>query len=263
MAPAGPRGTRGLSRDAVSRAECGELDSLTIRSLSRLIGALNATLVIEIHWQGADLDRLIDREHAHVQDAAARRLASLGWTVQAEVSFNHYGDRGSCDLIAWHDRTQTLLVVEVKSRLGNLQDTLHRLDVKVRLGGTLARQFGWPRPQTIVRALIIAEAGDCTAHRQTPRRAFWWLRTAWADGLRLASRAFGKRRRPALVRGTVTFRWRPHNRAPRTGPMRAPCGLTAARYRLDGTNRILCGSGLNLAGPGGAVAAQARWIRPT
>ena len=56
----------GLSRDAVSRAECGELDSLTVRSLSRQIDALDATLVIEIRWRGADLDRLIDSEHAHL-----------------------------------------------------------------------------------------------------------------------------------------------------------------------------------------------------
>jgi len=159
----------GLSRDAVSRAECGELDSLTVRSLSRLIDALDATLVIEIRWRGADLDRLIDSEHAHLQEAAARRLASRGWSVRAEVSFNHYGERGSCDLVAWHGGTQTLLVVEVKSRLGNLQDTLHRLDAKARLGGMLARQLGWPAPQAVVRALVIGEAR--TARRIVNRHA--------------------------------------------------------------------------------------------
>lgn len=148
----------GLSRDAVSRAECGELDGLTVRSLSRLVDALGATLQIEIRWQGADLDHLIDRAHAHVQEAAARRLASRGWVVQAEVSFNHYGDRGSCDLLAWHARTRTLLVVEAKGRLGNLQDVLQRLDVKARLGRQLATQLGWPEPAAVVRALVVAEA---------------------------------------------------------------------------------------------------------
>jgi transcriptional regulator with XRE-family HTH domain len=147
----------GLSRDPVQRAECGELDGLTVGALSRLADALDPTLVIEIRWQGAALDRLIDREHAHVQEAAARRLASRGWAVQAEVSFNHYGDRGSCDLVAWHAHTRTLLLVEVKSQLGDLQDLLHRLDVKARLGGLLARQLGWPTPRAVVRALVVAE----------------------------------------------------------------------------------------------------------
>ncbi|MBA2634912.1 MAG: helix-turn-helix transcriptional regulator [Chloroflexi bacterium] len=158
-----------LSRDTVSRAECGELDGLTVRTLSKLVDALDATLVIEIRWQGADLDRLIDRDHAHLQEAAAHRLGMRGWTAQAEVSFNHYGDRGSCDLVAWHAATQTLLVVEVKSRLGNLQELLHRLDTKARLGGVLARQLSWPEPRAVVRALVVAE--DRTARRILARHA--------------------------------------------------------------------------------------------
>jgi transcriptional regulator with XRE-family HTH domain len=157
-------GTRaGLSRDPVCRAECGELDGMTVGTLSRLTEALEATLVIEMRWQGAALDRMIDRERAHLQDAAARRFLSRGWNVQAEVSFNHYGDRGSCDLVAWHAGTRILLVVEVKSQLGNLQDLLHRLDVKARLGGMLAVQLGWPAPHAVVRGLVLAE--DRTARR--------------------------------------------------------------------------------------------------
>ncbi len=56
----------GLSRDAVSRAERGALEGITVGSLSRLVEVLDATLVVEIRWQGADLDRLIDREHANL-----------------------------------------------------------------------------------------------------------------------------------------------------------------------------------------------------
>jgi hypothetical protein len=74
--------------------------------------------------------------------------------VQPEVSFNHYGDRGSCDLVALHPGAQALLVVEVKSRLGDVQDTLRRLDTKARLGPMLAEQLGWPRPQLVGRALV-------------------------------------------------------------------------------------------------------------
>lgn len=159
----------GLSRDTISRAECGELDGMTVGSLSRLADALDATLVMEIRWQGAALDRLIDREHAFLQESAARRLASRGWSVAVEVSFNHYGDRGSCDLVAWHARTGTMLVIEVKSRLGNLQDLLHRLDVKTRLGRLLAQQLDWPTPRAVARGLVIGE--DRTARRIIVRHA--------------------------------------------------------------------------------------------
>ena len=136
---------------------------MTIGSLDALAGALGATLVVDLRWRGADLDRLIDRLHAEVQEAAASRLTRAGWLVRAEVTFNHYGDRGACDLVALHPATGVLAVVEVKSRLGNVQGTLHRLDTKARLGGLLAQQLGWPRPTSVARALVLAAArlGAC------------------------------------------------------------------------------------------------------
>jgi transcriptional regulator with XRE-family HTH domain len=146
-----------LSRDPVSRFERGQLDGMTIGSLDALAGALGATLVVDLRWRGAELDRLVDRLHAEVQEAAARRLTRAGWLVRAEVTFNHYGDRGACDLVALHPATGCVLVVEVKSRLGNVQETLHRLDTKARLGGLLAQQLGWPRPGSVARALVLAE----------------------------------------------------------------------------------------------------------
>jgi transcriptional regulator with XRE-family HTH domain len=204
----------GLSRDVVSRAERGELDGMTVGSLGRLTEALEATLVIEIRWQGAALDRLIDREHAHLQEAAAQRIVSRGWLVQAEVSFNHYGDRGSCDLVAWHPVTQTLLVIEVKSEFGNLQDLLHRLDVKARLGGILAKQLGWPVPSAVVRGIVVAEnrtarriiarhSGLFNRFSMQGRTAHAWLRrpSAAAHGLlwfENPSDSFGGRTTTAL-----------------------------------------------------------------
>jgi len=147
----------GLSRDGVSRVERGKLDGVTIGTLARLVKALDALLVVEVRWQGADLDRLVDRRHARLQDVTARRLTAAGWMARVEVSFNHFGDRGSCDVAAWHPATQTLLIVEVKTRLGNIQDTLHRLDVKARLGPVIAAQLTWPKPTAVARALVLGE----------------------------------------------------------------------------------------------------------
>jgi transcriptional regulator with XRE-family HTH domain len=144
-----------LSRDTVSRCEQGALGGLTVASLEGLAEALGATLVVELRWEGAGLDRLMDRAHASLVEAAARRLRRLGWTAQAEVSFNHYGDRGSCDLLAYHVGSGIVLVVEAKASLGNLQETLHRLDVKARLGPMLATQLGWPSPGGVARAIVL------------------------------------------------------------------------------------------------------------
>ena len=148
----------GLSRDVVSRIENGELDGLTLRSLDAIAQSVGANLVTEIRWRGADLDRLIDRAHAALGVVASERLMRAGWIVSTEVAFNHYGDRGSCDLVAWHQRTQTLLVTELKARMGNLQETIRSIDVKARLGSLLAEQLGYSRPAHIGRALVLSDS---------------------------------------------------------------------------------------------------------
>ncbi len=153
-----------------------------------MAAALDASLVVEIRWRGADLDRLIDRAHAAMQNGAAMRLTAAGWVARPEVSFNHYGDRGRCDLLAWHPSSSSLLVVEVKSRIGDVQDMLGRLDVKVRLGTMLAAQAGWAQPARIVPALVLKDgrAARAVLERHAAifdryglrgRRALSWLRT--------------------------------------------------------------------------------------
>jgi transcriptional regulator with XRE-family HTH domain len=184
-----------LSRDTVSRAERGKLDGLTLGVLSRLAAALDASLVVDVRWHGAELDRLIDRAHAALQNAAATRLGRAGWIARPEVSFNHYGDRGRCDLLAWHPSTGSLLIVEVKSRIADVQDLLGRLDVKVRLGAMLAAQAGWGRPARVVPALVLNDDHKARAvlgrhqaifgrYGLRGRRALSWLRApADASGL--------------------------------------------------------------------------------
>ncbi len=177
----------GLSRDVVHRAENDQLRGITIGSLERLASTLGAELVIDVRWHGADLDLLIDRIHAAIANVAAQRLERAGWLVFPEVSFNHFGDRGRCDLVAWHQPSWTLLIAEAKSRLGNLQDALGKVDVKVRLGPVIARELGLGRPERVVAAIILAEHGanrrivrdhDVLFRRfgVRGRQAFAWLR---------------------------------------------------------------------------------------
>jgi transcriptional regulator with XRE-family HTH domain len=149
----------GFSRDVVQRIESGELAGVTIGAASRVAEAIGAISSVELRWHGADLDRLIDGLHAALVRAIAVRLEHLGWIVYAEVSFNHFGDRGRCDLVAWHPQTSTLLIVEAKTRIGDVQETLGRLDVKQRLAGGIARQLGLRRPANIATALVLTENG--------------------------------------------------------------------------------------------------------
>lgn len=131
---------------------------MTIGTVERVIAALQASVDLTVRWEGAALDRTLDSAHAHLQEWVARELNALGWLVRVEVSFNHYGDRGRVDVLAFHPVTRVLLVVEVKTAFGDLQDTIGRLDVKVRLGSTIALEVGWTDVAAVVPMLVVADA---------------------------------------------------------------------------------------------------------
>ena len=154
----------GGSRELISRAERGALAGMTLGSIDRITAALGASVHIQVRWQGEQLDRLIDAAHAGIQNEVAESLTTMGWVVRVETSFNHFGDRGRVDVAAYHQRLRALLIIEVKSALGDLQETVGRLDVKVRLGSQIARELGWSRVASVTPALVI---GDSRAARRT------------------------------------------------------------------------------------------------
>lgn len=159
----------GVSQDVVSRAELGRVGQLTVDSLGRIAAALGADLVITVRWRGAELDRLIDEWHASLVGEVLKLLAEHGWDVRAEVSYSIWGERGSIDILAWHAPTRTLLVVEIKTELASLEETIRKLDAKVRLGPKVAdERFGW-QPLRIAHLLVLP-AGS-TPRRQVTRHA--------------------------------------------------------------------------------------------
>jgi hypothetical protein len=100
--------------------------------------------IVTLGWRTPEVDRLRDRIHAAMVESVTRGLVAGGWEIAPESSFNRYGERGSADLLAWHRRPRALLIVEAKSRLWNIQDTLMALDRKRRLlPGEVRRRYGW------------------------------------------------------------------------------------------------------------------------
>ena len=78
--------------------------------------------------------------------------------MRVEVSFNHFGERGRIDLLAYHAARRILLVVEIKSAIGDLQETLGRLDIKVRVAMQVARDLGWTDVSAVLPVLVIADS---------------------------------------------------------------------------------------------------------
>jgi transcriptional regulator with XRE-family HTH domain len=148
----------GVGRSVISDLELGRISGMTLSTVRRVLAPFGASIEVSVRGLGADLDRVLDEEHARLLGTAATWLADLGWMTCPEVTYSEYGDRGSIDLLAWHPPSRTLLVVEVKTELGSIEATLRRHDEKSRLASVVAaKRFGW-RPLTIARVLVLPES---------------------------------------------------------------------------------------------------------
>ena len=134
----------------------------TVGQVLRVATALEADIEIRLRWRGEALDRLMDRAHAGLVEAVVQLLHDEGWETAVEVSFSIFGERGSIDVLARHDRSRLVLVVEVKSVVPDSQAMLHGLDRKTRLAPEIARGRGWSAGG-VARLLVI---GDSSTSRR-------------------------------------------------------------------------------------------------
>ncbi len=146
-----------VSAPLVSLLERGHAEALAVRSLRRIATALDMRLGWDAGFRGPELARLRDAGHARLAEWLTRRLEGFGWTVLPELSFNDFGDRGRVDLLAFHAATQTLLVIEIKTVIVEVQGLLGSLHVKERVAPSIARSLGW-RTTRPVPCLVVAES---------------------------------------------------------------------------------------------------------
>ena len=97
---------------------------MTLRSVRAIAAAADAYMVSELRWRGGGLDRLLDEDHAGLVGVIVAELRGLGWRVEVEVSFSHFGERGSIDILALHPMTGALLVIEIKTQLASIEELL-------------------------------------------------------------------------------------------------------------------------------------------
>jgi transcriptional regulator with XRE-family HTH domain len=158
-----------ISQGVVSLIERGRLDLVSLEKLRRVSRELDADFVLQLRWRGGDLDRLIDEGHAGLVGAAIEMLRKLGWDLRTEVSYSEFGERGSIDVLAWNQTAGLLLVVEVKTELVSVEETLRKHDEKARLASKVAReQFAW-RPSGTSRLLVLPDLS--TARRRVQRQS--------------------------------------------------------------------------------------------
>jgi transcriptional regulator with XRE-family HTH domain len=159
----------GCSQTLISLIERGHIDELTLRTLRRVLAALEVRSIVDLSWRGAALDRMLDETHSGVVGTVAAHLRKLGWLVEIEVTYSEFGERGSIDVFAFHEATGTLLVIEVKTDLPSTEATLRKLDEKERLAPDIARKrFGW-RARSVARIVVMPDTS--TLRRRIARHS--------------------------------------------------------------------------------------------
>jgi transcriptional regulator with XRE-family HTH domain len=152
-----------ISNSTVSRLEGGALAGASIATLRAVSRALGMPPIVTIGWRGPEVDRLLDEAHSAMVETISAELARFGWLVSPEYSFSHFGERGAVDVLGRHEATGTLLVIETKTRIWDLQETLATLDRKRRLLPRLIRDsLGW-NARHIGVILVLPEASSSRA----------------------------------------------------------------------------------------------------
>ncbi|HYI66573.1 MAG TPA: helix-turn-helix domain-containing protein [Candidatus Limnocylindrales bacterium] len=147
----------GVSQSAISDIERGRIDRYTLRTVRDLLRAVDGSATLDVIWGGrGDLDRLLDADHARLMQLWADSHRRAGWDVWNEASYNIYGERGRIDQLAFHPPTGVLEVTEGKTGIWDVQETLGRLDAKVRLAPRVAAERRW-RIRRVVGALVLAD----------------------------------------------------------------------------------------------------------
>lgn len=147
----------GVSQSTVSRLESGQIGRVAVDDIRAVLGVLDARLGLTMQWRGAAIDRVNDEGHALLSGIVVATLVMLAWEVHTEVSYSHFGDRGWIDILAWHPASQTLLVIEIKTEIGSMEDLGRRIDTKVRLAGQIAAErFGW-KAAAVSRLVVLPE----------------------------------------------------------------------------------------------------------
>lgn len=166
----------GISQTSISEHERGHIGGATLDALRRHAAALDVRLDLVPRWRGPDLERLLNNAHSQLHESVARFFSGLaGWVHVPEVSFSIYGERGVIDVLAFHAATGTVVVIELKTDIVDVQELLGTIDRKVRLAWAIARERGWAVTQ-VAAWVVVADSHTnrrrVAEHRALVRSAF-------------------------------------------------------------------------------------------
>lgn len=142
----------------MSRIERGVVGEMPLSAIRAVLAALEIRVELQPKARAADIDRIINSRHAALAEHVMRWPALMaGWVARPEVSFAEAGERGVVDILGWHARSRSILVIELKTEIIDVGDVLGTLDRKRRLGSRIASRLGWEGGSVSV-CLLVADS---------------------------------------------------------------------------------------------------------
>ena len=156
----------GISSSAVGRHENGLIGSVSALEQHAAVFALRVE--VRVVGRAGSLIRLADEEHARIVEMVVAWFREHGFITEPEASFSEWGERGRIDLLASDPASGTLVIVEVKTQLLDLQDLFGSLNVKERLAATIAERRGWKVTRCVTVLAVAHSAANRTVVREHP-----------------------------------------------------------------------------------------------
>lgn len=148
----------GCSQALVSLIERGHVAQSSLETVRHVFQALDARVQLAPTWRGAELERLLDSEHAAVSGVFAGKLERARWTPMLEVTYSEFGERGSIDVLGLRADVRAAVVGEVKTDVASSEAVARKLDEKGRLVGRVVRRLeGWT-PEVVALLLVLPES---------------------------------------------------------------------------------------------------------
>jgi transcriptional regulator with XRE-family HTH domain len=161
----------GVTRGHIGRIERGEANP-TLALVERIAEALGLELTLVGRppvFIGEPRPR--DIVHARCSAYVSRRLRGRGLDIAREVEVVHGRSHGWIDLLAFDRRTQTLYLIEIKTRLQDLGSLERQFSWYERSAWDVAEGLGW-RPRRLRSWLLVLDSVEVQGVLRSERRFF-------------------------------------------------------------------------------------------
>lgn len=158
----------GVSRRIIGLVENCRWEAVAFGRIAGLAGSLGARLYPNLNWRAKGSIGWSTRRTPHSRTRSPDCCTAWpGWSPSRSASTTTA--TGDDTIVAFHPARGTILVVEIRTAIGDVHAMLGSIDVKVRLALQVARDLGWTGASTVVPALVVAD--ERSQHRIVGRNA--------------------------------------------------------------------------------------------